>query len=193
MVPGDPAHTRGRCHDTRLRARLDDIDKTAIMVWFDVVDDDEVYLGGIDDLRDAREQLRHERLLDGVDEGGRIGAGHQVCVVRSPPRRLIAVEVPQIPVDRADPVDAFRDRHCTHVALLRSHVVHPVDGTRYRRLAADRGHRLHPRRARRGDRPPDQLARLMKKSAIDSRRSLALERGRASSSDCLASTTSDRA
>ena len=83
------------------------------VVGLDVVGDDVVDLGRVDDGSDALEELFLERLFDRVDEGDLL-VEDQVGVVARAAARLVAVEAAHGPVDGADPVDIFADFNCFH-------------------------------------------------------------------------------
>jgi len=78
------------------------------VVGLDVVDDDVVDLLERHHVCAALEQLRHEGQLHRVDERDVIVAQDKVGVVAGAVRRLVAMEVPEVPVDCADPVDPVR-------------------------------------------------------------------------------------
>ncbi len=82
--------------------------QSAVVVGLDVVDHDVVDLVERHDALDALEQLGHERHLHRVDERDLVLADDEVGVVGRAVGRLEAVEVAQVPVDRADPVDVRR-------------------------------------------------------------------------------------
>ena len=85
----------------------------AAVVGFGVVGDDDVDLRGVDYGGDAREHLRFEAALHRVDEGD-FFVEDKIGVVGGAFLRFVAVEIPEIPVDGAHPVDAFGDLHCLH-------------------------------------------------------------------------------
>jgi hypothetical protein len=105
VVFGDALHACRRGDDPRVGHGGHDRRQPAVVVGLHVVDDDETDLCRVDDVGDAREQLVDERGLHGVDERYGIGALDEVGVVGRATRRLVAVEVAQVPVNGADPVD----------------------------------------------------------------------------------------
>ena len=83
------------------------------MVGFRVVGDDDVDFRGVYDGGNAREHLLFEAAFHRVDEGD-FFVEDEIGVVGGAFLRLVAVEIPQVPVDGAHPIDAFCDFHCVH-------------------------------------------------------------------------------
>ena len=89
------------------------IGERAAVVGLGMVGDNDVDLFGVDDGGDAREHFALEARLHRVDEGD-LFVENEVCVVSGAFFRFIAVEVAQVPVHRAYPVDAFAYLHRFH-------------------------------------------------------------------------------
>ena len=111
----------GEVFDPRARSGIDlgvgggfaDERQAATVIGFGVVGDDDVDPGGIDDGGDAGEHLGAEAFFNGIDERD-LFVEDEVRVVRGALFRFVAVEVSQVPVDGAYPIDAFTDLHCFH-------------------------------------------------------------------------------
>ena len=96
---------------------LQDIGDRAAVVGFRMVGNDDLDSGGVDDGRDSFEHLFFERFLYRVDQGD-FFVDDEIGVVSRALLRLVAVEIPQVPVDRAYPIDAFGNFNCFHSSLL---------------------------------------------------------------------------
>ena len=96
---------------------LQDIGDRAAVVGFRMVGNDDLDPGGVDDGRDSFEHLFFERFLYRVDQGD-FFVDDEIGVVSRALLRLVAVEIPQVPVDRAYPIDAFGNFNCFHSLLL---------------------------------------------------------------------------
>ena len=81
------------------------------MVHLDVVGHQVFDFRGIDDLRDAVEQVVREGTLARVDERDML-VDDEVGVVRGAPVGGVAVEVALVPIDAANPIDARLDFNC---------------------------------------------------------------------------------
>ena len=103
--------------DLRVRRKPLDERQAAAVVGFGVVGDNDIDLRGVDDGADAREHLFAEALLHRVDEG-HFFVEDKVGVVGGAFFRFIAVEVAQVPVDRAHPIDVFGKFERLHGSLL---------------------------------------------------------------------------
>jgi hypothetical protein len=114
VVLGDAAHAGTGGHDASVGTGRHHVTQARVVVGLDVVDHDHVDAGWVDDLRDAGEQLGHERRLHGVDQGDLVGALHQVGVVGRAARRIESVEVAEVPVDGTDPGDMLRNGDSAH-------------------------------------------------------------------------------
>jgi hypothetical protein len=78
------------------------------VVALEMVDDHVVDLRRVDDLRHPREQLATERLFHRVHERDLL-VHDEIRIISRPLRRGIAMEVPDLPVDGAHPVQALAD------------------------------------------------------------------------------------
>ena len=111
----------GEVFDARARRGVDlrvfgdacDEGEGAAVVGFRVVGYDDVDFRGIDDGGDAREHFLFEGFFDRVDERDLL-VDDEIGVVSRAFLRFVAVEVPEVPVDRAYPIDAFGDLHGFH-------------------------------------------------------------------------------
>jgi hypothetical protein len=114
VVLGDPAHARRRRDHPRVRHRVHRHAQAAVVVRLHMVHHDQVDLRRVDDLGHAGDELTHERPLDRIDERDLLAPDDEIRVVGRAARRLVAVEIAQVPVDAADPVDAVRDGDRSH-------------------------------------------------------------------------------
>jgi hypothetical protein len=76
------------------------------MIHLHVVLDDHVDIGRIDDIADAGQLLVPEVVFHIVDEGN-LFINNQIGIVRGASLSEITMEIPEVPVDAANPVDAF--------------------------------------------------------------------------------------
>jgi len=78
------------------------------MIGLRVIRDDDVDLRRIDELADVGHELLGERSPDRVDENGLLVLDEIGVIGRAPMgAELVSVELPQLPIDDTDPVDAF--------------------------------------------------------------------------------------
>jgi len=98
--------------------RLDDFHhrrQGARMIHLDVVDHQVVDLLGVDDGADPAQQFIEVRMLDRIEQGD-LFIDDQVGVVGGAPVGGISVKIPDVPIDRSDPVDSFGQFGCAHAS-----------------------------------------------------------------------------